>query len=208
MAASHHRWSRGVLAAGALLVAATVSGCASHGAENIKIPDQSMLDPATEAMDEAVSSNADQLAPHIIGNARRRVAVARDILFEAARANRSLSPDDRERVEELVEQARLDARAALTKAQAEDVMRQLEQFQTGGDEPMTDGPGPVAPGSAPGSGMADPGPGAPGPGAEPGGAPAPEPDPGRGPGSEDDQMQAPGQGMESNQGAGDMGGMP
>lgn len=132
MSASHHRWFRHLIA-GAVIAASTAgAGCASQRATQPQIPDQSVLDPATQALDKAVSAHADQFAPRIVDSARRRITVARDILFKAAESDRSLTQDQNDRIQTLVDQARLDARAALIKTQAGAVQHQIEQLQ-GGD---------------------------------------------------------------------------
>ncbi|AWN16304.1 DUF4398 domain-containing protein [Salinisphaera sp. LB1] len=131
MSASHHRWFRHLIAGAAIAASAAGAGCASQRAAHphIHMPDQSLLDPATQALNKAVSVHADQFAPRIVDSARRRITVARDILFKAAKKDRSLTPAEHDRVQTLVQQARLDARAALVKTQAGAVQNQISQLQ-------------------------------------------------------------------------------
>ncbi|RJS93996.1 hypothetical protein [Salinisphaera sp. Q1T1-3] len=123
-----------------LLVAvasASLVGCASeraaHGDASVSVPDQSVLDPATQALDKAVQANADQFAPETVAAARRRITLARDVLFSAARAHRPLNDSERQRVDDLVAAAKLDAREALVETQAKAVRHQLDQLQGTGD---------------------------------------------------------------------------
>lgn len=132
MSASHHRRFCSLIAAAAILVSIVVAGCASQSATQTEVPDQSVLDPATQALDKAMSAHADQFAPRIVDSARRRITVARDILFQAAQADRSPTDTENDRIQKLVDQARLDARAALIKTQAGAVDRQIKQLQGGG----------------------------------------------------------------------------
>ncbi|MGB7754528.1 MAG: hypothetical protein WBL23_00470 [Salinisphaera sp.] len=129
MSASHHRWFRHLIAGAAIAASAAGAGCASQRAAQPHIPDQSVLDPATQALQKAVSVHADQFAPRIVDSARRRITVARDILFKAAESDRSLTPAEHDRIQKLVDQARLDARAALIKTQAGAVQSQIGQLQ-------------------------------------------------------------------------------
>lgn len=133
MSASHHRWFRHLIAGAAIAASAAGAGCASQRAAQPHIPDQSVLNPATQALQKAVSVHADQFAPRIVDSARRRITVARDILFKAAESDRSLTPAENDRVQKLVDQARLDARAALVKTQAGAVQSQIGQLQDSKD---------------------------------------------------------------------------
>ena len=114
-----------------LAAALVVAGCASTSGSAARpaVPDQSALEPATSALDKAVRANAEDFAPRAVDSARRRITLARDILFAAARADRDLKPDERKRVDVLVAQARLDAREALVETQAKAVDKQLGQLQ-------------------------------------------------------------------------------
>lgn len=132
MSASHHRWFRSLIAAAAIAASAAGAGCAGQRAAQPEIPDQSVLDPATQALDKAVSAHANQFAPRIVDSARRRITVARDILFKAAEQKRSPSDAEHDRVQSLVKQARLDAKAALIKTQAGAVESQIAQLQGAG----------------------------------------------------------------------------
>ena len=133
MSASHHRWFRHLVAGAAIAASAAGAGCASQRAVQPHVPDQSVLDPATQALHKAVSAHADQFAPRIVDSARRRITVARDILFKAAEDDRSLTSAEHDRIQSLVDQAKLDARAALVKTQAEAVQHQIGQLQGGSD---------------------------------------------------------------------------
>lgn len=133
MSAIHYRWFRHLIAGAAIAVSAAGAGCASPRAAQPHVPDQSALNPATQALDKAVSAHADQFAPRIVDSARRHITVARDILFKAAEDDRSPTPAENARVKKLVDQARLDARAALVKTQAATVQHQIKQLQSGSD---------------------------------------------------------------------------
>ncbi|WP_353218916.1 hypothetical protein [Salinisphaera sp. S4-8] len=116
-----------VLFCGLVILAA--SGCASHTMIAPSAPDESALAPAEQALAKARAADADEFAPRTVDAARRRIAVARDILFGAARADRALTDKERARVEALVEAAELDARAALAQTQATAVQTKLAQLQ-------------------------------------------------------------------------------
>ncbi|MES1937676.1 hypothetical protein [Salinisphaera hydrothermalis] len=133
MSASHHRWFRHLIAGAAIAASAAGAGCASQRAVQPHVPDQSVLDPATQALDKAVSAHAGQFAPRIVDSARRRITVARDILFKAAEDDRSLTSAEHDRIQTLVDQAKLDARAALIKTQAEAVQHQIGELQGNSD---------------------------------------------------------------------------
>lgn len=163
MSASHHRWFCSLIAGAVILVLIAVAGCASQRAAQPEAPDQSVLDPATQALHKAVSAHADQFAPRIVASARRRITVARDILFKSAEAQRSPTDAENERVQTLVDQARLDAKAALIKTQAGAVAHQLKQLQSngGGQHNVNgSGPGSGSTGGGPGLGISSFGQGA------------------------------------------------
>lgn len=145
MSASHHRWFRSLIAGAAITAAIAGAGCATQRGAQPEVPDQSVLDPANQALDKAVSAHAEQFAPLIVDSARRRITIARDILFNAAEADRKPTPAENDRVQTLVDQARLDAKAALIKTQAGAVQTQLQQLQGGTGD---DGPGSNAGGAS------------------------------------------------------------
>lgn len=133
---------RGLIAAMVIVLCVFLTGCAGTRATHPEVPEQSMLNPATQALDKAIKAQADQFAPRIVDSARRRITIARDILFNAAKANRPLSDAERDRVHTLVDQAKLDARAAKIKAQAKAVQQQIAQLQgNNGASQQSDGGG-------------------------------------------------------------------
>lgn len=106
-----------------------LSGCAGTGMHAPASPDESVLAPAQQALSSARDVNADRYAPREIDAARRRITVARDILFSAARADRKLSRDEHQRVQALVRGAQLDARAARVQSQAKTTAEKIAQLQ-------------------------------------------------------------------------------
>lgn len=134
MSASHHRWFCNLIAGLVFVAAIAAAGCATQRGAQPDMPDQSVLDPATQALDKAMAAHADKFAPRIVDSARRRITVARDILFKAAEAHRSPTDTEHDRVQTLVDQARLDAKAALIKTQAGAVHRQIGQLRDSGDD--------------------------------------------------------------------------
>lgn len=106
------------------------AGCASDRvAANPTPPDQSVLDPATQALDKAVQAHADQFAPQSVAAARRRITLARDVLFTAAREGRPVTSAEQDDIDALVDSARLDAREALIETQAKAVANQIERMK-------------------------------------------------------------------------------
>ncbi|WP_423821610.1 hypothetical protein V5738_14850 [Salinisphaera sp. SPP-AMP-43] len=134
MSATDPRMCRRLIVGLAIVGAIVMSGCASQRAARPDLPDDSVLDPATQALDKAVAAHADQFAPRIVDSARRHLTVARDILFSAAEVDRPLTDAEDDRIQTLVEQARLDARAALVKTQAGAVGQKLDQLQGRGSD--------------------------------------------------------------------------
>lgn len=112
-----------------LLFALLVAGCANSPDQQGVEPDLSLLAPAEQALDEARSAHVEQFAPRALDAARRRLALARDIIYVAARQGRALDDAEHERVTNLVEAARLDARLALVKTQAMAVGLKLDELQ-------------------------------------------------------------------------------
>ncbi|HET7315595.1 hypothetical protein [Salinisphaera sp.] len=138
MSASHHRRFRHLIAGAVIAASVAGAGCASQRAAQPHIPDESVLDPATSALDKAVAAHANQFAPRIVDAARRRITVARDILFKASKNDRSPTDAERRRVQTLVDQARLDAKAALIKTQAGALQTQIGRLQGGNDSGRSD----------------------------------------------------------------------
>lgn len=102
------------------LLALLVAGCASSP-ESMGPPiepNTSLLAPAQKALQEARAADAENFAPRALDAARRRLALARDIIYLAARQGRKLNNEEYERVTDLVKAARLDARLALVKTRA------------------------------------------------------------------------------------------
>lgn len=129
-----------------LMLVSVLVGCASGRAGKPATPDLSALDPAQQALDKALSANAGDFAPRSIDAARRRITVARDILYDAARQDRSPTAREKERVHQLVDAAGLDARAALVETQAKAVQVKLAELQAPSKTPKG---GPAASSRAP-----------------------------------------------------------
>lgn len=120
----------------ALFAVVWVAGCAGHAFTPPSAPDDSALAPAEKALAKARAAEADDFAPRTVDASRRRIATARDIIFDAARARRELTPREQERIDKLVAAARLDARSALVQTQARAVQTKLSELQG-----QLDGPG-------------------------------------------------------------------
>lgn len=145
MPASQKPWFHGFFIILAVVALGLASGCASqHAATHISSPDESALKPATAALDKALSAHADKFAPEIVTSARQRITLARDILIAAAQKGRSLTDSEHDRIDTLVKQAKLDARAALVKTQAEAVKYQIERLSQADQDTSTQA-GPESP---------------------------------------------------------------
>jgi len=112
-----------------LIAILMVAGCAGQAVAPPSAPDQSVLAPAEKALEKARAADADTFAPRVVDSARRRIATARDILFNAARANRDLNDREQARIDQLVAAAELDARSALVQTQAKAVQTKLAELQ-------------------------------------------------------------------------------
>lgn len=112
-----------------LLLALAITGCAGSPPKPAVEPDKALLQPAEQAIQKAVAAHVEHFAPRALDDARGRLALARDILYLAARQGRELNDDEHERVTGLVEGARLDARLALVKTQALAVGVKLKEMQ-------------------------------------------------------------------------------
>ncbi len=112
-----------------VLAVLAATGCANAPPARPAAPDVSALEPAEQALARARQVNAEQFAPRPLDAARRRIATARDIIYQAAKARRPLNDVERERVEQLVNAAELDAQSALVQTQARAVMAKLAQLQ-------------------------------------------------------------------------------
>lgn len=112
-----------------MLLAVLVAGCTNTPDYHAIEPDLSLLAPAEQALAEAHDAHVEQFAPQALDAARRRVSLARDIIYLAARQGRELNDAEHERVTSLVQSARLDARLALVKTQASAVGVKLKQLQ-------------------------------------------------------------------------------
>lgn len=128
------------LAAGVLLLIALAGCAADRASQRPQVPDEQLLAPATQALDTAVQAHAEQFAPRSMDAARRRITLARDILFNAAQSRRSLTHGEQDRVDALVAAARLDAREALTETQAKAVATQIDRLEgrSSDDSPSPD----------------------------------------------------------------------
>lgn len=113
---SARRWLIALVLASLLVV---LGGCASSQAlHGPSAPDFSPLAPAQQALSKALDAQAGDFAPRLVDAARRRITIARDILYSAADQSRPLNDREDDRVQQLVSAAQLDAKAALVKAQA------------------------------------------------------------------------------------------
>jgi len=109
----------------------TASACAGTSAPD-RDPidaDLSALAPAEQALQELDSANARQAAPRALDAARRRLSLARDIIYAAALEGRRPDEAEQRRITNLVEGARLDARLARVRAQVHEVDDQLAQVR-------------------------------------------------------------------------------
>lgn len=120
---SARRWLIAPVLASLLLV---LGGCASSQAmHGPSAPDFSPIAPAQQALNKALDAQAGDLAPRSVDAARRRITIARDILYSAADQHRPLNDREDDRVQQLVSAAQLDAKAAQVQAQAQDVQSQI-----------------------------------------------------------------------------------
>ena len=108
---------------------ALIAGCAGRTVATPSAPDESILAPAEQALEKARSAEAERFAPRAVDAARRRIATARDILFDAARGSRELNATEQDRVERLIAAAELDARSAFVQTQARAVQTKLAELQ-------------------------------------------------------------------------------
>ncbi|GAB3674833.1 hypothetical protein GCM10028792_11970 [Salinisphaera aquimarina] len=117
-----------------MVVIAVATGCAGGAIKAPSAPDESVLAPAEQALAKARAAQADTFAPRVVDASRRRIATARDILYDAARARRPLNNGEKSRVDRLVAAAELDARSALVQTQAKAVQSKLGELrgQSGG----------------------------------------------------------------------------
>jgi|AntDeeMinimDraft_5_1070356.scaffolds.fasta_scaffold03902_4 hypothetical protein len=121
-----------------------ITGCAGHAFAPPSAPDDSVLAPAEKALAKARAAEADTFAPRAVDASRRRIATARDILFDAARSQRELTAEEQDRIDKLIAAARLDARSALVQTQAGAVQTKLAELQG-----QLDGSGRAQPGVSP-----------------------------------------------------------
>lgn len=132
-----HSSERAALMALVLGSALALTGCANGPSlQAVGTPDESLLEPAQNAMARAAGSSWSARAPRLMGAARMRLATARSIINEAARQNRDLTPAEKQRVNALVNALKLDVRAARAKgmlASTRTRARALERNQRGGD---------------------------------------------------------------------------
>ncbi len=106
-----------------------LAGCAASNVKAPTAPDESVLQPAEQALAKARAAQADAFAPRAVDASRRRIATARDILYGAARARRPLTDQENDRVDQLVAAAELDARSALVETQAKAVQTKLDELR-------------------------------------------------------------------------------
>lgn len=112
-----------------------VGGCASNtDLQGPTAPDLSPITPAQQALNKALDAQAGDFAPRTVDAARRRITIARDILYSAAHQNRSLNKIEDSRVQQLVSAAQLDAKAALVEAQAKAVQSRLADVKGSADQ--------------------------------------------------------------------------
>lgn len=92
-------------------------------------PDLSPLEPAEQALRDAQAENANDFSPRALDAARRRLTLARDIIYNAARQGRQPNAQERERIQDLVDAARLDVRLARVRNQALAVASQVDKLR-------------------------------------------------------------------------------
>lgn len=112
-----------------LLLAVAIAGCASTPDYEPIEPDMSLLAPAQQALTQARAAHVKKFAPRALDAARQKMSLARDVIYLAASKGRGLNPAEHERVVDLVQSARLDAKLALVKTQARATRVKLEQLQ-------------------------------------------------------------------------------
>lgn len=119
----------------AALACVTLAACATANVKPPQPPDNSILARAEAMTDKAAAAGAAKFAPDALSAARRRLTVARMILYR--KAGSSIGEAERERLQRLAESAYLDARLALVRTQAGAVEYQRKQLA--GDLPDNNG---------------------------------------------------------------------
>lgn len=143
MPASHKPRCRSLIAVMAAVALLAVAGCASQSTGHASVSqgqrdvlsqpvdvNQSLLKPAVDALEKASAAHAEKFAPQIVASARQRITLARGILFAAAKQGRPINEAERNHIQTLVRQAKLDARAALVKTQAGAVEYQIHRLHS------------------------------------------------------------------------------
>jgi len=123
-----------------LMLACVVAGCAGNSGPRPVAPDLTVLEPAEEAIAQARAIRADELAPEALREAQRRVSLARTIVLQSALQGTQPDEAQRVRIEQLVEEARVDAMLASAVTQREAVGNALGEYEKALAPPPTDSP--------------------------------------------------------------------
>lgn len=107
------------------LIVVLSAACVAEPVARPTVPDESLLADARSMLEQAREAGAARLAPEPLRQARRRLASAQDTLYRAAAASRGLDDAEQRRVRRLADEAYLDARLALARAQAAAVAQEL-----------------------------------------------------------------------------------
>lgn len=117
-------------AAAAAAMIAFAGVCAAEAAAPATVPDDSVLAESEAEVEEAREAGAEEKASVPLREARRRLSAARDLLFRAAAANREPSEAEQRRIRRLADEAYLDARLALSRAEAEAAADRLAELRS------------------------------------------------------------------------------
>lgn len=112
----------------AALACVTLAACATTNVKPPQPPDATILTKAEAMIDKAAAAGAAELAPDALSAARRRLTVARMIVYR--KSGPVFGEAERERVQRLVDAAYLDARLALIRTQSDAVARKRQQLAT------------------------------------------------------------------------------
>lgn len=112
----------------ATVLCVILAACGSANVKPPQAPDDAVLAEAEAMLVKAREAGANELAPEALRSARRRLTVARDILYDSTGRGRDLSKAEQQRVRQLGDAAYLDARLALVRTQVTAIRRKNEEF--------------------------------------------------------------------------------